>query len=174
MKKYFFLTLLTTFTLLFTSCSKDDDGVSASDADIIGVWNLTAFEVTDGSIEIVAEEQSVVSELEILGKDFDATVTFGEDPKIVTSEGTFNATVTTTTMGQTETEETEGEDFFENKPWSIEGSILTIGSGAEAQGFTITNLTDSRMDLRYVLDETAEVLGFTYATNLTYTITLSK
>ena len=174
MKKYFFLTLVTSCALIFTSCSKDDDGVNASDSEIIGAWNLTAFEANDGRVEIITEDQTVVSELDILGKDFDATITFAEDPKTVTSEGTFNATVTTTTMGQTETEEQEGDKFFENKPWSLEGSVLTIGSGEEEQSFTITSLTESRMDLRYVLDETDTVLGFIYSTNLTYTMTLSK
>ena len=174
MKKYFLLTLVTSCTFIFTSCSKDDDGVDATDSQIIGAWNLTALNVNDGRVEIITDGQSIVSELEITGKDFDATVTFAEDPKTVTSEGTFNATVTTTTMGQTETEEQEGDDFFDNKAWSLNGSVLTIGTGEEEQSFTITRLTDSRMDLRYVLDETETILGFTYSSKLTYTVTLSK
>lgn len=175
MRKYFILSILTTFTLLISSCSKDDDGISnATEASIIGTWNLTAFETKDGKSNTKFESTSIPTTFTAVGKDFDTVVTFGDEPQIVTSEGTFTTVVTTTVMGETTTEEETGEDIFQSESWRLDGTTLYFGSGDEEIGLTITELTDSKMSLRYSIDETVEIFGATTGISATYNMTLTK
>ena len=60
MKKLFLLSIFTVFTLVFSSCSKDEDGVSnASESKITGSWNLTARYKLDETLEIFGATTSV-------------------------------------------------------------------------------------------------------------------
>lgn len=175
MKKFFLLSVFTAFTLIFSSCSKDEDGVSnASEASIIGTWNLTALEATDGRSDTSFDGTSIPTTFTAVGKDFNSIVTFSEEPQIVTSEGSYTSVLTTTIMGETSTEEEEGEDFFQSDEWRLDGNILYFGTGDEEIGLTITELTDSKMSLRYKLDETLEVFGVSTSVSATYNMTLKK
>jgi len=175
MKKYFLLSIFTLFTLVFSSCSKDEDGVSnASEASIIGTWNLIALETTDGRSDTNFDGTSIPTTFSAVGKDFNSIVTFSEEPQIVPSEGSYTTVLTTTIMGETSTEEEEGEDFFQSDEWRLDGSTLYFGTGEEEVGFTIIALTDSKMSLRYKLDETLEIFGATTSVSATYNMTLTK
>ncbi|WP_116772446.1 hypothetical protein [Maribacter litoralis] len=175
MKKIFFSTLLSVFALAFTSCSNDEDAVTnASEAEIVGTWNLTALETKDGRSDTNFDGTSIPTTFTAVGKDFDTVVTFSENPNIVTSEGSYTTVVTTTVMGETSTDEETGEDFFESDEWRLDGSTLYFGSGEEEVGFTITELTDSKMSLRYEIDETVDFFGATTSVSATYNMTLSK
>ena len=77
-------------------------------------------------------------------------------------------------MGETSTEDQEGEDFFETEAWRLEGSTLYFGSGEEEVELTITEFTDSKMSLRYRIDETVEIFGATTSVSATYNMTLTK
>ena len=166
MKKIFLLSIITAFTLVFISCSNDEDAVSnTSEEEIVGVWNLTALEATNGRSETT---------FEAVGKDFQTVVTFSEDPQTVVSEGSYTTVLSTTIGGENQTQEQEGEDFFESEKWRLDGSILYFGADEEEVGFTIIELTDSKMSLRYELNETVESLFGVSTVTATYNMTLSK
>ncbi len=170
------LFVVTIFTLVFASCSKDDDGgvSNATEASIIGSWNLTALEAKDGETNTNFDGTSIPTTFTAVGKDFDTIITFAAEPQVVTSEGSYTTVVTTTIMGETSTEEEAGEDFFETEEWRLEGSTLYFGSAEEEVGFTITALSDAKMSLRYRIDETVEIFGATTSVTATYTMTLTK
>lgn len=175
MKKVFFLSLITVFSLVFTSCSNDEDAVSnASESEITGTWNLTALETKNGRSDTNFDGTSIPTTFTAVGKDFNTVVTFSENPNIVTSEGSYTTVVTTTVMGETSTEEETGEDFFESDEWRLDGSTLYFGSGEEEVGFTITELTDSKISLRYEINETVDFFGATTSVSATYNMTLTK
>ncbi|TLP78813.1 hypothetical protein [Maribacter sp. ACAM166] len=175
MKKYVLLSVIAVCTLVFSSCSKDEDGVSGvSEVSIIGAWNLTALEATDGKSDTNFDGTSIPATFNAMGKDFDTVVTFSEEPQIVTSEGSYTTVLTTTILGETSTEEEEGEDFFESDEWRLGGSILYFGTGEEEVGFAITDLTDSKISLRYTLDETLDIFGATTSVSATYNMTLTR
>tara|TARA_R110002074_G_scaffold86875_1_gene191772 strand:+ start:50811 stop:51338 length:528 start_codon:yes stop_codon:yes gene_type:complete len=175
MKKLFLLSIFTVFTLVFSSCSKDEDGVSnASESKITGSWNLTALETNDGTSDTNFDGTSIPTTFDAIGKDFNTVVTFSEEPQVVTSEGSYTTVLTTTVLGETSTQEEEGEDFFQSDEWRLDGNILYFGTGEEEIGLTITELTDSKMSLRYKLDETIEVFGATTSVSATYNMTLTK
>tara|TARA_R110000744_G_scaffold35163_4_gene81733 strand:+ start:1513 stop:2040 length:528 start_codon:yes stop_codon:yes gene_type:complete len=175
MKKLFLLSIFTVFTLVFSSCSKDEDGVSnASESKITGSWNLTALETTDGTSDTDFDGTSIPTTFDAIGKDFNTVVTFSEEPQIVTSEGSYTTVLTTTVLGETTTQEEEGENFFQSDEWRLDGNILYFGTGEEEIGLAITELTDTKMSLRYKLDETIEVFGATTSVSATYNMTLTK
>lgn len=165
------------FALVFTSCSSDDDASvsAASESEIIGTWNLTALETKDGESVTTFEQTSIETTFTSIGKDFDTVVTFSEDPQNVISEGSYTTILTTTFMGESQSEEIVGEDFFQSDKWRLDGNTLYfVSSDEEEIGLTITELTDSKMSLRYELDDTVEVLGGTTSVSATYNMTLTK
>ena len=175
MKKILLSTLLSAFTLVFLSCSNDEDAVTnASESQIMGTWNLTALETKDGRSDTNFDGTSIPTIFTAVGKDFDTVVTFSENPNIVTSEGSYTTVITTTVMWETSTEEETGEDFFESDEWRLDGSTLYFGTGDEEVGFTITELTDGKMSLRYEVDETVDFFGATTSVSATYNMTLTK
>ncbi|MGB2758352.1 MAG: lipocalin family protein [Maribacter stanieri] len=175
MKKIFLLSIITAFTLVFISCSNDEDAVSnASEEEIVGVWNLTALEAINGRSETTIEGTVIPATFEAVGKDFQTVVTFSEDPQTVVSEGSYTTVLSTTIGGENQTQEQEGEDFFESEKWRLDGSILYFGADEEEIGFTIIELTDSKMSLRYELNETVESLFGVSTVTATYNMTLSK
>lgn len=175
MKKYFLLSVITAFTFVFSSCSKDKDGVLGANEDsIIGSWNLTALEATDGKSNTDFDGTLIPATFDAIGKDFDTVVIFSKEPQIVTSEGSYITVLTTTIMSEIENQEQKGEDFFEPNEWNLDGNTLYFGSGEEEVGFTITELTDSKISLRYNLNETVEALGGTTTVSATYNMTLTK
>jgi len=176
MKKVFLLSIISVFTLVFTSCSNDDDAVTtASEGEVIGTWNLTALETKDGQSITEFDGSSLETTFTSVGKDFDTVITFSEDPQNVVSEGSYTTILTTTFMGESQSEEIIGEDFFQSEKWRLDGNTLYFVSGEEKEiGLTITELTDSKMSLMYDLEDTVEVLGGTTRVSATYTMTLSK
>jgi hypothetical protein len=175
MRKFFLLSTLTFFTLVFTSCSDDnDDGVEATNASFVGVWNLTAVETTNGTSTTSFDGESIVTEFESIGKDFDATVLFSENPNTFLSEGSYTTVLTTSFMGETSTEEQEGENFFDASEWRAEGNMLYFGSGDEEEVFIITSLTDTEINLRYELNTSQDFFGADFNIVATYYMTLTK
>ncbi|MDO6472924.1 hypothetical protein [Maribacter sp. 1_MG-2023] len=176
MKKVFLLSIITVFTLVFTSCSNDDDGAvsSATEEEVVGTWNLTALEATDGRSDTTIEGTTIPATFKAVGKDFQTIVTFSEDPQVVTSEGSYTTVLSTTIAGENDTQEQEGEDFFASEKWRLDGSTLYFGSGEEEIGYTIVELNDSKMSLRYELNETVESFFGTSTVSATYNMTLSK
>ncbi|TDT38689.1 lipocalin-like protein [Maribacter spongiicola] len=175
MKKVFLLSIIA-LSLVFTSCSNDEDAVSnANESEIIGTWNLTALETKDGKSNTDFDGNSIETTFSSVGKDFDTIITFSEDPQNVTSEGSYTTILTTTFMGESQSEEIEGDDFFQSDKWRLDGSTLYfVSADGEEIGLTITELTDSKMNLKYDLNDTVEVFGGTTTVSATYTMTLSK
>ncbi|MFS4417753.1 hypothetical protein [Maribacter sp. 2307ULW6-5] len=175
MKKYLVLLLVSVISLALLSCENEDAGsANHNEADINGVWNLTALEATNGRSEVMADGESVVGEFEAIGKDFDLTVDFNTDPNTVESQGGYTTVLTTTILGETTTQEEEGEDFFGSTEWRLDGNILYFGTGNEEVGFTVVNLTDGQMDLQFDLNESEEALGFSVNVSARYNMRLTR
>jgi hypothetical protein len=176
MKKKLLLSVLSVFTLLFLSCSDNNDsGLEVTETAIVGAWNLTAFDITDGEISTTIGGITTVATLEGVGKDFDMVVNFSENPQTVTSEGSFNIVLSITTMGQTITEEQDGEDIFDATEWRLNGNSIIFGSGEEEVAFLITSLTDTEMNLQSEANSsTIEFSDTQIELNQKYTVKLTK
>ncbi|WP_158975651.1 hypothetical protein [Cellulophaga sp. L1A9] len=171
----YLVSILAVFTLLITACSDDNDNpVIATNASFVGIWNLTAVETNNGTSTYSLDGESIVTEFEAVGKDFDATVLFSENPNTIISEGSYTTVLTTNTLGETNTEEQEGENYFDASEWRAEGNTLYFGSGDEEVSFTITSLTDTKINLSFEMNTTQDFFGADIHTVATYYMTLTK
>lgn len=173
------LIFIFTLTFFIMSCDNDDsnepdiDPVTAS-ADILGNWNLVASETTNGRIATNALGLTINANFTSVGQDFDTSVTFSDDPRTVTSNGSYTTVITTEIAGVTETEEIPGEDFFGAAEWRIENDQLIFTEDGADISFDILELNDSTLSLRVDIDETTEELGATSSITATYTIMLTR
>lgn len=158
--KLSFLFLLFTFV----SCSKDDDSVNIDpDVNIAGVWEMVNYHLDNGKITYSFEGQNFSYNYTVKGKDYDYQVIFSEDPNYVTSSGSYTSVVTTSFLGQSDTQEIPiSTDDIEGEiiggTWSIEGTkFITVVEETETS-MDIRELTENRMKLQIDLAD-AELLG---------------
>jgi hypothetical protein len=175
MKILLCLTLILFYTSVFTSCSSDEGTVaSLREASIVGTWNLSALETTNGRSDTNFDTTYIPTTFTELGKDFATIVTFSEGPNRVTTNGIYTTVLTTTIMGETTIEEQEGEPFFECDEWRLENGMLYLRTGVKEVEITITKFTDSKITLSYTVDETVDLFGAQTRVSATYNMTLSK
>ena len=175
MKKFIYLTLLLIYTSAFTSCSNDEGTASSlSEASIVGTWGLSALQTKNGRSNTDFAGTSIPATFTELGKGFSTLVTFSEESNEVTTNGTYRTVLTTTIMGETTIEEQEGESFFEYDEWRLENNMLYLRTGEKEIGFTITHLSDSKILLRYEVEETVDLLDAQTNVSATYDMTLSN
>ena len=176
MKKLSLFLFLICSTFLI-SCSNDDDSSSLiiDENLILGEWNLTGHVTENGRTVTEGLGQTLVAEYSTIGKDFDATLTFLENPKTYISEGGYTGVTTTTFQGQTTTEEIITPDVLTNGEWSIENNkLIVVDPNNETLSFEVLTLNENEMVLRHNLNQNLDQLGLTITTTATITMTLSK
>ncbi len=153
--KYLFL-----FALILFSCSGDDDNSQEShDSKLIGTWNLSALEVTNGSAIVTVNGSSTNGSFNALGKDYDATLTFTESPNQVNYEGTYAVTLNYSVLGQTVTQEVPGEALSGDASWEVVGDTLVTTETGVSTKFFIKELTNTSLKLERVYNEQQEING---------------
>lgn len=140
--------LLTLFigVLLLTSCS-DDDNTSVN-ASIVGEWSLKKLntEMDLGVIRSVGE-----------GKDYNASMTFSEQPNQVFSQGTVGLDQNLYIDGNLLSTEESVINFsnqFETGEWELSGNILTLSGQSSSVSINVITLTSNSLIFRYSPDET--------------------
>lgn len=166
--------ILIIFSMLFISCSKDDDN-GGSQAEITGTWELNKYEIDgEGTIEIDGEQIPVI--IEGYGDNYNAQLTFADDtePGIVTGSGTFDLTINFIFMGQiinTVEETISFEEMFLDATWIFNqaSGTLTIQEGTSTPTVLyVTTLNNNTLVLEYTeIDEET-------STNVTVKITLVR
>lgn len=168
--KYFFASLLLLSTI---SCSDDDNsaeeggsnqnsGVTVSESDLSGSWNLVGLSTENGQSITEAQGQSIELNFTNSGSNFDYVATFETNPNVVTGSGTYDVTTTTSFAGQ-EVEQTISfdSDNFDNE-------LLTGNWELSEDGTSII----TRSDDGRILSE-SDIIEFS-ENRLVYTVDLSK
>lgn len=75
MKKYITIALMAIISFAIISCSSDDNGVSISDNQLVGVWELTKMETY---IEYKGQRQQADEEFEYIREQFNSDHTYIE------------------------------------------------------------------------------------------------
>ena len=161
MKRFTFFSALIFMAFAFVSCGDDDTdtNVEATTADLVGTWEMTAFETDlEGSFQI--EDQQIDFTSSSVGKDFDYQVIFGAEGNL-SATGSYTLETTTTSLGQTQTQEDViADDGFFEGTYSVSGSTITFTDASDSMTTaTIQSLTDTRMVLRANLDDATELEG---------------
>lgn len=159
--KIFKLLLFTAFISLTVSCSKDDDKPSQqNNGDIVGVWKGTTVDYS-GTTTTSGQGQTITAEYVGEAYDVDYTLTFTDNPKEVTSEGSYSIELTTTINGQSTTQNLEGLEFLSSGDWSINGNKLVINVNNDTDEASIVELSDNNLVLKGVENQTLSQGGFT-------------
>lgn len=173
MKKLNYLCLV--LFLVFASCSNDDDGDTPSDVsgDLLGVWVGQTLDFT-GTAVTEYLGQDVVADLVGEAYDVDYTLTFTENPNEVTTDGSYNLEVTTTALGQTQTETLENVELLGDGTWERSGNVLTIESQGQIAVATILELTDTTLKLGIETTQDVSQQGLIFATTVNAITTYTR
>jgi hypothetical protein len=159
--------------VVFLACKDDEDPLPTA-AGLLGDWSLTAL-TYEGSTTTTVAGISITSEFVGVGKDFDLTVLFEENPNTVLSVGSYTIELTTTIAGVSETENITFTDFIQDGTWTLNGKTLTVTSSGETEEATIISQTSTTMILEVKLEETETIPGVgSVAINLQGVYTLTK
>jgi hypothetical protein len=166
--KFFLLSL----AVVFLSCSEDEDPKPTSEG-MVGTWAITGVDYK-GTSTTTVDGTSIKANFTGTGKDMDLTTTFSTNPNVVTSEGSYTITLTTTYMGQTTTEDYPFEEVVTDGTWTLNGNTLTITDDFGPQSATIVEQSSTRLKLKLNVSESETDQGVTYSTNVEATYTFAK
>ena len=159
--------------LSFNSCSDDSDSDFDTSGDLIGVWQGVDVDYSGNTVTSFAG-QSETSDFVGEAYDVDYTITFTEDPNNVVSDGSYSVELTSTTLGQTNTQNFENLEFLENGSWSKSGNQLSIISNGVEQIMTILELTDTKLTLSITTVEDLSQSGVTITSTLDVITTYTR
>jgi hypothetical protein len=175
--KFSIYALLIAGLFSFSSCDKDDDGVKLSSEAIVGTWNLTTYD-SDADVGIgfagVFETTNAVSTM----SNSTVTITFDASGNW-TSTGDY--TLTTTSDGETETEDVTGG--IGSGTYTVVDGRLTMNdidagdeSDVESIEFDTNYSPDTKIDLEANVKESGSdpVFGLDFEIDLMLNMTLEK
>ena len=165
------------FSLLFISCSDNEDPSSTlTNSDIVGTWNVTAQTLDLNSI-IDASGQTITFTTTSYGKDFNMTYVFSENPNNVIVQGSFTSVITTSILGQTQTQEipVNSVDNLSAGTWSLTNNLLTnVSTNGETSVGEIIEHNANLLKIKVDIDYTESDSGTTTTFNGTMFLTLEK
>ena len=140
--------LFVALSVIFSSCSSDDNATTnVVDAELIGTWEGTSLEY-DATSTAAFMGQELVSTTTGNASNMDFTLTFSQNPNVVTSEGSYDLNYTISNFGLTQTGVQPNVEFLNNGTWTQSGNTIQItdslGNISEA---VITQLTSTTLTL---------------------------
>ncbi len=178
------LILLLAITSFFISCEKENDAAennveknnAIEETSLKGDWQLTGYIQEDGKNTTLVGNQSSTINFSSVGKDYDMTITFSEDPKTVTSNGQYGVVLTSTVFGEIQTQESIAFSALKASEWRIDNNTLIFINGDEETEVLISEFSDSKMVITFDFEEilSDESSDVQFINSGTVTITLEK
>ena len=161
--------LFLSLAVIFFSCSEDDEPLPTSQG-MVGTWTMTAVDYRGTSTTTV---MGVTAKADFTGtgKDISVMSTFNENPNTVATEGSYIIVLTTTSMGQTHTDEVAFEDVITDGTWTLDGRTLTITGPIGPQKATIVEQTSTalKMSMDVKQNQTTQTGSITADIKITFT-----
>ncbi len=159
------LILCVVSTIVFTSCSSDDDAVLfVADASLIpGEWSLEEVRSENGTFTTTVQGLPISGTYSISGKDYNASITLTEstvenEPNTLISSGGFTLVATfSIPLQEPITVEETIPEFLGTGEWSINGNTLTTTAQGESLSYEIIALSTQAMVLKTVINEETTV-----------------
>jgi hypothetical protein len=171
--------ILFSATLLFISCSTDDDGSTvdpnAQAQNLIGTWLLA--EITqDGTVSTDVQGLPVSGTITSFGKDIDAQIIFSENPDNYVTSGGYTDVITVNVLEQIFNEEQNISiaDILGQGSWSLDQGILTLTQSSDVRAASVIELTTTSLKLEIEINEQAVLQGITGNIESTLMMTLTK
>ncbi len=115
---------LVILTIIFTSCSTDDEINDVNTTLIVGEWEITSLE-NNTTLDLTVEGQTATSTSYGTGSNFNYTITFNDDSSLI-ANGSYDYTVTSSTNGSEITQTTSFEDINTTGNWSVNGDQMSF------------------------------------------------
>ncbi|MEL0456292.1 hypothetical protein WJN01_08650 [Flavobacteriaceae bacterium SZ-1-7] len=132
--------------LIITSCTEDGDPIPQISGDIVGIWDMVDYTYT-GQTVTTAQGQTLKSDFTGEAYNMNYTITFEENPNNLISMGSFSLKLTTTTLGQTSTQNIDNIEGLVTGTWEmVNGEIITNANGDQGK-MKIEELTESSLVL---------------------------
>lgn len=160
--------------LVFASCSNDDgDNSSDVSGDLLGVWIGQEVDYT-GTAVTEYLGQDIVATFVGEGYDVDYALTFSENPNEVITDGTYSLELTTTVLGQTQSENLENVELFGDGAWERSGNVVTIESQGQTAIATILELTANTLILSIETTQDVSQQGLIFNTTVNVVATYTR
>ncbi len=169
-----FLTLFV--SLLLSSCSDNDNStdLTITENELIGDWKITDIYTENGEASITTNGVTLNGTYSMTAKDYNINMSFTDNPKKVTTNGSVTTITSTTFLGQTQTQEQPSGDVPNTSgTWSLNKNILSISGAQESGELTIVSYNNNTLVLKQNLN-TTQSLGlqeFKITGNLYVTLT---
>lgn len=151
--------LLFTVISILTACeSNENNTTSITNADIIGTWNLTSQDITDGNMVLIVQGETISVSYSQTSKDIDMTYSFSDTPKTVSIQGKQTSVITTSVLGETFTEEENIDtdiEPIEDATWKLNSNgTITITEDNQPFIFTVKEFSGNYLKLTGEINET--------------------
>jgi len=166
------------FIILVTSCTSDDMtalDTRAQASDLVGTWNLIE-ESQEGTGKVTLQGIPVTGTITSMGKDFDATITFTENPNILMAAGSYTEVITASfaTINRTEEIPVVLNNELSQGAWSLNEGVITLSGGSEIQDVNIIELTSTRLKIEIPIKRDVVIEGSNVEVDTTIKMTFDK
>lgn len=159
MKKFLFVSLLS--TIFFIACNKDDEKVveQITNSSLIGTWKVTEVKSENtkifGKIKTPIGETPFNSEVPMTGKDYNMRITFADKPKKISSKGSFVIVVSVEIpiMGSKKYEQKISELPAVNGDWNVQDNTLVTTNLGKTTTIKIISYDKNEIVFSYALEE---------------------
>lgn len=158
--------------LILSSCSSDNSKPQALD-DIVGTWEMIDYGY-NGTTVTSAQGQTISTDFVAEAYDINYELTFEENPNNLSAEGSLSIEVTSTTLGQTTTQNSENLSVLEDGMWDILNNELVILTNGEESKMKIEKLTESSLILSIATEEDLSQAGISIISTINATIHLER
>lgn len=152
MKKSALLFVLT-FSLFFISCSNNEVTTSnINETDLVGDWRLTDMHSENGKMSGSINGVPVSVSYSIKGKNYNINTTFKQNPNTVTSNGTITFVTEYSVLGQSHTEEANGDSPVSEGKWTLDKTTLTVKNDQGESTANIVSYDGTNLVLKQSID----------------------
>lgn len=180
--------LISFLCVTITSCSKSDDEEPTQqqqqqgdpdpdpDPSIIGTWTINSLAMDFYQVTTFPNGATDITTAVAEGYDLDFTVTYGENPNLSTTNGTYAFELTTMfSSGSTIVENYEGQSFINfTGAWDLDGDQLIISNQVSNGIGTISVLSETTLNYVYVVIEESQQGDNTIVNTITATYSFSR
>lgn len=160
------LLLFIIIPILFSCEVNTTSQADITSTDLVGTWNLTNFKIDNAILNILSPDPATIT-ASGFGKNYNASITFTENPNQVSVDGNFDFELTYTN-GQTYIENIYLDATLLNNTfgsssssWRIDNNILSLIESREIINIEIIEYTGSKIVVETKINQTITINNVT-------------
>ncbi|MDA9348861.1 hypothetical protein OAB30_04420 [Polaribacter sp.] len=141
----------------FISCTSNDSiGQTITEADLLGLWEVSELYTENGTTGIYFNGQSISGAYSAVGSDFDMTALFEENPNNFYTSGsfTFNGTISFLNEQFTTQQVVDAiPSFISPASWSLQDNTIALSNADETILSSIIYFNNDTLRLKSAINE---------------------